>query len=327
MNPRNRRAFTLVELLVVITIIAMLSALLIPAVQNAREAARRAKCMNNQGEIGKAILQYEGAKQQYPGYVNQITIPAYALNTNTLAAVGWFPMVLPYIGRVDLWEGASGTTYNGWRTGVPVVNGPMHVRVALAACPDDDFATTNPTTPALSYVVNVGNQAPYYDSTNKVWVETGAFRNLVPTYNLPSAGSSFTSNPSPMSSSNVKSATQRPMLSERTCPVMSTAAGRVWDTTPAPITATSYDYTTSNFPTANQFGFYWISGAAAGSDDQDQIGALYVPALGSVLATGATVRRHVLNHPGVVIVTFFDGHTESIADSTPCANYDCTTVQ
>jgi prepilin-type processing-associated H-X9-DG protein len=79
--------------------------------------------------------------------------------------------------------------------------------------------------------------------------------------------------------------------------------------------------------TAVQFGFFWITGAAAGSDDQDLIGTLAVPALGSVLATGTTVRRHVLNHPGVVIVTFFDGHTESIADSTPCSNYDCSTVQ
>ena len=121
-----------------------------------------------------------------------------------------------------------------------------------------------------------------------------------------------------MSSSNVKSATQRPMLSERTCPVMSTAAGRVWDTTPAPITATSYDYTTSNFPTANQFGFYWISGAAAGSDDQDQIERFMSPPWAASWRRGP-VRRHVLNHPGVVIVTFFDGHTESIADSTPCA--------
>ena len=63
---RKKRGFTLVELLVVITIIGMLVGLLMPAVQSAREAGRRAQCMNNQKQINLALSQYESAKGRFP---------------------------------------------------------------------------------------------------------------------------------------------------------------------------------------------------------------------------------------------------------------------
>jgi prepilin-type N-terminal cleavage/methylation domain-containing protein len=70
--PRTRRGFTLVELLVVIAIIGTLTALALAAVQRARGAARRIQCVNNMGQIGKAMINYETAKQSYPGYVNSL---------------------------------------------------------------------------------------------------------------------------------------------------------------------------------------------------------------------------------------------------------------
>lgn len=63
---RFRRAFTLVELLVVITILGLLISLLLPAVQSARSAARRTQCMNNMRQIGLGILSYESPRRKLP---------------------------------------------------------------------------------------------------------------------------------------------------------------------------------------------------------------------------------------------------------------------
>lgn len=103
---RTRRAFTLVELLVVIAIIGILVALLLPAVQQAREAARRIQCSNNLKQIGLATLNYESAEREFPA---GSTTAGTDINGPYFST--WTVDLLPYMeeqGLHDLWDPTTG---------------------------------------------------------------------------------------------------------------------------------------------------------------------------------------------------------------------------
>jgi prepilin-type N-terminal cleavage/methylation domain-containing protein len=111
-NPQTAitSAFTLVELLVVIAIIGILVALLLPAIQAAREASRRTDCINKLHQLGVALHNYEGTKKRFPtgilGYdVNKANVPSLDSDPKAPRETPFVAYLLPYLEEVTLADG------------------------------------------------------------------------------------------------------------------------------------------------------------------------------------------------------------------------------
>src|SRR5947208_1767976 len=100
---RLRRGFTLVELLVVIAIIGVLVALLLPAVQAAREAARRMKCQNNLKQFGLALHNYHDAYGRMPASYYRAWPTSLGATFGT-PGWGWGAMILPRLEQQALFD-------------------------------------------------------------------------------------------------------------------------------------------------------------------------------------------------------------------------------
>lgn len=136
LNPKGTRSgFTLVELLVVIAIIGTLVGLLLPAIQAARESARRMSCTNNLKQIGVAIQNYHDThKTLPPGYLSAFD----ASGNDTGPGWGWAALLLPFMEESNLHQ----TIQFGLPIESPSNARPRTTQVATYLCPSDPTELT-----------------------------------------------------------------------------------------------------------------------------------------------------------------------------------------
>jgi prepilin-type N-terminal cleavage/methylation domain-containing protein len=150
MRVQRRPGFTLIELLVVIAIIGVLIALLLPAVQSAREAARRAQCTNHLKQIGLALHNYHDVHQTFPfGQVD--TAKGYSA----------ISQLLPYFDQAPLYNQINFSLPHNDPANTPA----RMMEIPMLRCPSDFLNPLSATGGAINYMANKGNGIIWNDPT------------------------------------------------------------------------------------------------------------------------------------------------------------------
>jgi prepilin-type N-terminal cleavage/methylation domain-containing protein len=184
-SRRRSEAFTLVELLVVIAIIGILIALLLPAVQAAREASRRVKCANNLKQVALGSVAYERANKQFANSAG------LSIGQNSmLTSPPWVVAIFPFMGEVPLYNTAAKIGGYGGQSTLPAppvaaVTALFATPVPILYCPTRRAANAYPTrntitVPTYGGVITRASRTDYAlnGGGTKVATDGNAFSNV-----------------------------------------------------------------------------------------------------------------------------------------------------
>jgi prepilin-type N-terminal cleavage/methylation domain-containing protein/prepilin-type processing-associated H-X9-DG protein len=282
-----RRGFTLVELLVVITIIAVLMGLLLPAVQAAREGGRRTVCQNNQYQMAFAAIRFDTDNGFIPGWRNSVR-----LTTGGTSFYSWPVMVLPFMERSDIWKAIGGGV-------VP------STYVATFVCPSSP--PDSQTGAWLAYAGNAGSACNMNQVSTNLRIRDGVMFDTGITGTTTNCATRARCSMDDVSAGDGTSMTL--LLSER-C-----GSG----TSSAPLAQANWN---TLFTSAiGSTGFSFSNGSAA----VPAFGIVGTPPSkvinSPVNAQPGFWSQPSSNHPGGAVAAFCDGHTEFLKDSLPTGVY------
>jgi prepilin-type N-terminal cleavage/methylation domain-containing protein len=174
------RGFTLVELLVVIAIIATLIGLLLPAVQSAREAARRTSCTNNLKQVGLGVQTFHDAKKKFPPSVAQwgespSNSPSTCDKQAGCTGRGWIVETLPFLEQSSLYTALNASTKGNIydSRGLALVKPVLKTTLPMLACPTDQDASR-------TWVVDIqGKSGPFMHSMQGTEVSITSYKGVL----------------------------------------------------------------------------------------------------------------------------------------------------